>query len=38
VTPVDLKNTFWDEERVKHAPDDTSSKDWDHSEPDPHAP
>ena len=33
-----MKKTFWDDERVKHDPDDTDSKDWANSEPDPDAP
>ena len=37
-TPFDWKHTFWDEQRVTHDPQDTSSKDWDNSEPDPDAP
>jgi hypothetical protein len=32
------KKTFWDDERVKHDPADTDSKDWANSEPDPDAP
>jgi hypothetical protein len=35
---ADLKKTFWDDEMAKHDPDDTTSKDWANSEPDPDAP
>jgi hypothetical protein len=35
---ADLKKTFWDDEVAKHDPDDTTSKDWANSEPDPDAP
>jgi hypothetical protein len=37
-SPADFKKTFWDGERVAHDPNDTDSKDWAHSEPDPDAP
>ena len=33
-----MKKTFWDDERAKYDPDDTDSKDWANSEPDPDAP
>ena len=36
--PRDVTDTFWGESRVKHDPDDTDSKDWANSEPDPDAP
>jgi len=35
---ADVKKTFWDGEMVKHDPEDTDSKDWANSEPDPNAP
>ncbi len=35
---AEIKKTFWDDERVKHHPDDRDSKDWAVSEPDPNAP
>jgi hypothetical protein len=37
-TPRQMKKTYWDDERVKHDPEDQTSKDWDNSEPDPEAP
>ena len=32
------KKTLWDDERLKHDPNDTDSKDWANSEPDADAP
>jgi hypothetical protein len=37
-SPADVKRVFWDESRVRHDQDDTESKDWANSEPDPDAP
>jgi hypothetical protein len=37
-TPRKLWKAFWDDQRVKHHPEDNDSKAWADSEPDPNAP